>query len=110
MAIIGQTVLSKYRSRTVNVGNNFNKNFLDKPQRWSHILPAFDLRIGLDYSLSVCRCAITAAAGYELHSYPRSLRYASENISTTAGSAEIPLFSSQYLKFGGPYVSLTASF
>lgn len=111
MAIIGETELKNYSSASFDdTSSSVFANFISNPQRWSHILPALDFKIALDYAFCCCSYWLKLEFGYELNQYFNVLRYASENLAPPQFSAETPLFTTQDIGFAGPYVGVTVKF
>lgn len=109
MAIIGQTSLKNFNSN-FDLGFFVTEAFLKRSENWTHVVPALDFRLGIDYAFCWCCFNGKIEVGYELDYYANILRYASSNLVSTPNSERIPFFEVQDLGFAGPYFNLTFMF
>ncbi len=81
-----------------------------KDQKWNHVVPGFELALGLDYSKCFCNCYnLTVEFGYELQYYSEILRYGSSNL-LSQGSSNLESWDAQDIGFSGPYFRLGLHF
>ncbi len=101
MAAIGERKVTLNR-RSVPVPAN---DRIEQQPGESSVIPALDLRFGVRYVQLVCGSVkVWAEVGYEMHQYWNVLDY------TQQGTDDIGIVPCQDVGFGGPYLSVKASY